>query len=152
MLEVDGMAIPFIYGSNSVCAWQVKVANNVTISPGEELIVPGKLVQRCKQSSCGIVEASENFVANHSILVGRSLVNPSNRLVPVRMMNLGSEPKTLYQDTVVGTFHPVVDIDTEPTSKTEESCNQVKLNLPAYLEELYERSSQHLSKSEQHWG
>ena len=149
VLEVDGMAIPFRDESDSMCVCQVKVANNITISPGEELIVPGKLVQRCKQSSCGIVEASENFVANHSILVGRSLVNPSNRLVPVRMMNLGSEPKTLYQDTVVGTFHPVVDIDTEPTSQTEESCNQVKLNLPAYLEELYERSSQHLSKSEQ---
>ena len=147
VLEVDGMVIPFRDENSKMRVCRLKVASTITVSPGEEMVIPGKLVQRGRQDLCGIVEPSETFVENHGMLVGKTLVNPCNKLIPLRIMNLSSEPKILYQDTVVGTFHPAIEIDDESLNETDLK-KQSSLVLPVFLNDLYERSSVHLNDRE----
>ena len=132
VLEIDGETVPYReqLGPYAIC--RVKVAETVTIHAGQEVILPGKLIRRGKHGKCGIIEPSNQFVSKHGILVGRTLVDPTNKLVPIRIMNLSTEPKTVHQDAVIGTFQPVesvselpsTDVSNSTQDKSEESCKE----------------------------
>ena len=70
--------------------------------------------------------------------MGKTLVDPSAKLIPIRIFNSGRDNLTLHPDTVVGTFQPVMEVKAEQLnpSTTQESSSQ---ELPQHLQELYER-------------
>ena len=140
-LEIDGVPIPFREEIGSVSSCRVKVASTVTIPPGEEMVLSGRLEKRGKLEKCGIVEPSDNFVSKHGLLVGKTLVDTCNKFIPVRILNLDTKPKTVFQDTVVGTFESVVEVNPTETMGNDKQVEE----LPEYLVDLYDRSCEHLS-------
>ena len=154
VLEVEGESVPYRDHVGSLIICRVKVVETVTIPAGEEAIIAGKLIKRGKHNLCGVIEPSEQFVSKTGILVGKSLVDPNNRTVPVRVMNLSEEPKTIHQDSVVGTYQPVVGINqsqSEEMLKVTEASSENKQEtcvLPEHLLGLFERSSKFLDENQ----
>ena len=62
-------------GELSIC--RVKVASDVEIPAGKEIVVPGQLIRRGKHANCGVIEPSSGFIETHGLLVGRTLVYPT---------------------------------------------------------------------------
>ena len=91
VLEIDGETIPYREHVGSVTICRVKVAETVTIPAGGETVLAGRLMRRGKHIACGIVEPSSQFVAKTGVLVGKSLVDPTNKPIPVRVMNFMKE-------------------------------------------------------------
>ena len=134
-------------GELSIC--RVKVASDVEIPAGKEMVVPGQLIRRGKHANCGVIEPSSGFIEKHGLLVGRTLVDPTRKIIPIRIMNISHESKKMHQDTVIGTFHTVNEVS-EVLSKMavdDEECQKGD-TLPDHLVDLFNRSSEHLS--EQH--
>ena len=87
----------------------------------------------------GLVEPTEDFRKSDKALVGRTLVK-TNKDIPLRLMNVSSQPKTLYEGTVIAKVSPVSEI-ASPVSGNIHS----KTEFPPYLKDLFEQSVKDLS-------
>jgi hypothetical protein len=66
-----------------------------------EIVVNGKVNDRFPiLFKVGLVEPTEDFRKSDKALVGRTLVK-TNKDIPLRLMNVSSQPKTLYEGTVI---------------------------------------------------
>ena len=77
------------------------------VPSGAEMIVRGKIDDENQYFSkipAVKVEATSNSVlTQQGILVAKALVNPSHGTVPLRLLNLSSEPQCLYQRAMAAT-------------------------------------------------
>ncbi|KAJ8032728.1 Retroviral-like aspartic protease 1 [Holothuria leucospilota] len=87
---------------------KVTLAETVTIPPGSEMILPGKIHVPCPDMKEGVVEVSTKFQEKDlGLLVAHTFVKvKTNAKVPVRVMNLQQEPVTVYEGTGLGLLHP----------------------------------------------
>ena len=90
---------------------RVVVADTVVVPASSEKIVMARTSAQTQMSACAIVECSEDFMRRRQLLVARALVNPSNKVIPVRLMNATDRPITLYEGTCVGQCEPVELVD-----------------------------------------
>ena len=149
VLEIEGETVSYRESLGCMSSCRVKVAETVTLAAGEEVVIPGRLIRRGKHSLYGLVEPSDSFVSKHGVLVGKALVDPTNKLIPIRMMNISKEPSVIYKDTVVGTYHPVESISQLPAETPQESEPVVAMDaLPDHLIDLFERSSRYLDDNQ----
>lgn len=88
---------------------RITVAETVCISPGQEIVVPGKLANKLDGTEF-IVEPCESFVKKHSIMVAKAVVNPQSHVVPIRMINVDSVPVTVYEGVTAATCEPVEEV------------------------------------------
>ena len=79
------------------------------IEPRTERIVGGRLEIGFKRNSgsTGIVEGLKTLRKNKEFCVGRSLVVPKNRDIPVRVANFTDKPIKLPTGQVIGFYHPL---------------------------------------------
>ena len=149
VLEMEGESIPYreLMGCMTVC--RVKIAETITLPAGKEVLAPGQLIRRGIHTLYGVVEPSNQFITKHGVLVGKTLVDPTNRIVPVRVMNLSKEPKTLYKDTVVGTYQPVDSISKLPSDTLQNTAFVAGDDVfPEHLVGLFERSTTFLDETQ----
>ncbi len=95
MTRWKGDAIPDTVGT-------VKLANAVTLTPGHEHIVWGKLPGNApvSQRSAILVEPSKSQSHKKTIIVGRTVASMSgDRWVPMKIMNTSDKPVTLRRNT-----------------------------------------------------
>ena len=149
-LEIEGESVPYREHVSSATVCRVKVSDTVTIPAGGEAVIAGKLIRRGKHTVCGIIEPSSQFVSKNGILVGKSLVDPCNTLIPIRVMNPSDEPKVVFRDAVVGTYQPVLEVGSASSDSSEQSDTVSKEEvLPEHLNDLFERSVEFLDEVQQ---
>jgi hypothetical protein len=68
---------------------------------------------------------------NNGLLVGRTLVK-TNKDIPLRLMNVSSQPKILYEGTVIAKINPVNEIASPVSGKIHS-----KTEFPPYLKDLF---------------
>lgn len=108
-----------------------------------------------------LFEPSPRFTAKSSLLLASAAIDVVRRVtVPLRIMNPLEEPKTVFQDTVLGTGEVCFEVSILESQGTGE-CNvrkaaasgkglegQIEEESLAHLTDLYERSSINLSEDE----
>ncbi|XP_061184899.1 uncharacterized protein LOC133192908 [Saccostrea echinata] len=124
-LDVQGDKIPCFRYSNEVSTCcRITVTENVVVPPGTEMIVPGRSTGHVNKCAA-ILEPTNTFVEKQGLMIARSLVHPSQGIVPLRILNLQDEPCKIYKNTVTATCEPVnnSDIQEKPTTVTPTSYN-----------------------------
>ena len=120
------------------------VARKVSIPPLSESIVP-VCVQVLPSCTWGILESDDRAQAlNHmdGILVGRTLVNVQNEILPLRVMNVTQTPKTIAGGSMIAKCDMTCDVSI-PAVEVEgmdDECFTARAaattDLPSHLEPL----------------
>ena len=99
-------------------------------------------------SSSGLLEGLTLFAENTSIVVGRTIVDPSKWSVPVLVSNFSQETVMIKPFSEVGMVTQISAIQsiTEPHCRT--SCTDD--SLPTHLQELLDQTSRDLDGTQQH--
>lgn len=92
---------------------KVTLAETVTIPPGSEMILPGKIHVPCPDMKEGVIEVSTKFQEKDlGLLVAHTFVKvKTNAKVPVPVMNSQQEPVTVYEGTGLGLLHPSEEVE-----------------------------------------
>jgi hypothetical protein len=146
-LRLNGHPVPVVCEHVPIVnCCRIAVASTVVLQPGSETLVPGKLVRGGFAPKVGMVEATESFLSrDRGVLVARTVVDATADEIPLRLVNLSSDPSILYQGTHVALIQPV-----EVCSQLESSGNQREeiSELSPKLEELLGRCSSDLTEEE----
>ncbi|KAL5012144.1 hypothetical protein ScPMuIL_010695 [Solemya velum] len=108
------------------------LSETVTVPARSEIIVKGSVPSLKGQKingELGVVEPHEKLVSSDRGLVARTLVK-RGEVVPMRIMNLSSEPSVLYQGTTIGSLSPIDKV------LDSEEPHQQDHDLPDHLEDL----------------
>ena len=87
----------------------VTVAETVIIPAMSEMVIPGKIDDTASLIQ-GIVESCGRQLCDGNVTLARAVVNPTEDILPLCVMNMSSEPQTLYWDTHVATCEPVASV------------------------------------------
>lgn len=142
--SVDGVQVPVFKEKHVSFCCRVAVARTVVIEPGREMIIPGKMVGRAFSPKMGMIESTNRFQHNKpGILVAKSVIDPSSRIIPLRVMNINPEPVTIYDDTHIALIQPV-DVITEDEGWYEHP----NTDFDAEMSSLLERSNPELDETQ----
>ena len=140
------------------------------IIPGNcEVILPGKLSRSMTRHRFGLVEPSVVFMETTPLIMAAGVVSPEGRTVPLRLLNPSSNSVVVDSSTVVGIYAHVdaiglqayLEAPDEPGAPDDvRGARDVHINvvtsappskqteLPPELEDMYQRSSEHLSSNQ----
>ena len=108
---MTGVVIHGVKEADSPLCCRVVVDQTVTVQPGQEFILSGRLSINRKVPPLGMIEPTPKMVHQKGILVARTLVDASGRdSVPVRILNVHHDPVILYKNTNIALLHPVDDV------------------------------------------
>jgi hypothetical protein len=85
----------------------VALGENIIVPGESEVIIRGVFKEPPVTGAMGLLEPGGNLAKRHGVIAARSVAFASDS-IPVRLMNPGSEPMTLYKGTILGTFEPCV--------------------------------------------
>jgi hypothetical protein len=85
------------YASNAKYCYGVAIQETTEVPPNSEIFISGKPRDPIFRSRVGLVELNEKLVEKNGLLVVRSIVNPEMDNIPLRIINVNSEPCTLYK-------------------------------------------------------
>ena len=89
---------------------ELEAPDSVVIPPGAEAVVPARWrAHPTWQGSCGLAELPAGQ-STPGLVVGRSLVNTGGPIVPVRVINVSTEPRTIKRGTKVADCTPVIEV------------------------------------------
>ena len=87
---------------------------SITVPPGIEMMVKGKINDEngylSHTSELVIESKTDSVLEKQGILVAKTLVNASNGFIPLRVINLNSQPQSLHIKTVAAIAEPVVSV------------------------------------------
>ena len=94
--------------------FKICLEESITVPSGMEMMVKGKISDEhgylLHASELVVESKTGSALAKQGILVAKTLVNPSNGFIPLRLINLNSQPQALYVNTVAATAEPVVSV------------------------------------------
>lgn len=135
-----GREVPVVEEKHVTFCCRVALTQTVTLEPGGEMIIPGRVLRRNSTPVRGVVEPTLQFQINKpGILVAKAYVAPTAHFVPLRVFNVNSEPITIYNRTHVALVHPA---EVVPTSQQDQGDVDKKFQEDMKL--LLERSSAEL--------
>ena len=120
---------------------RVEVAESRKVPAGHEAIIPGRITKR-NQDMTGpaLIEPIQGGgeLASKGLVLGRTLVDAGNEVVPIRVLNPGETDFELPEGMMVGMVMTaeVYDMSDDQTQDNQE--------LPSHLHDLYQRSTANL--------
>jgi hypothetical protein len=106
LMSLKGHKIQFNIQGQIGC-YRVTVSETVVMPPQSEIVVNGKVNDRFPiLFKVGLVEPTEDFRKSDKALVGRTLVK-TNKDIPLRLMNVSSQPSCLAYPVWPYHIHPV---------------------------------------------
>ena len=138
-------------GLKPVCC-RVVITETTSIPAGHEIIVQGKLIRR-QGTFTGVIENTQKFVEKHNVLIGRSIVENHNDLIPLRIMNPNNNVKVIHENTTAALLHPVKYINDDTCKSLDKCVNSISsitkeskgVELPEYLKKMYDDGCENLS-------
>ncbi|ESP03471.1 hypothetical protein LOTGIDRAFT_171408 [Lottia gigantea] len=122
---------------------------NITIPAGVEIIIPGRIheeVQNSVHGGTALIEPHPHLIAKDGLIGAHSLaVVPHNSsTVPVRIMNVSTEPVTIFKSSNIGKLSMIDQIIKDKTTKQSQ-----KQKLPGHLHDLFQRSKTKLDQNQE---
>ena len=94
--------------------FKICLDESITVPRGIEMIVKGKINDEngylSHTSELFIESKTDSVLEKQGILVAKTLVNASNCFIPLRLINLNSQPQSLHIKTVAAIAEPVVSV------------------------------------------
>ena len=121
---------------------RVVATTDVTVPPGHEAIICGRITNRQEEMpGSAIVEPMEGGgeLASTGLVLGRTLVNAKENIIPVRVLNPGHKELTVTEGTTVGLISSAQVEENEVNTNSEP-----RQDLPEHLHDLFDRSKQNL--------
>ena len=148
-LTLNGRKVPCFSLSdeaqNSCC--KISICEDVEIPPETEMIIPCLPIGNVHDKA-GVIEAHTNFIEKSGLLVAKSLISMRNEIVPLRVINLNTETKKVYRDTIVATIEPVNETEVERINSINTVETEKKDELPDHMSDLFERSCDNLNEEQ----
>jgi hypothetical protein len=156
-MHLFGTAVPCYDAKARPLSSAVRVTQTVTIDPGTECIVPGR-VNRIAVEQEGLLGPTKGFVRKHKVLVANVLVNTKdNNKVPMRLYNPGRIPVTIYKGSLAAQIQPVQEVysvgDVEQilarqATENENPESSAIYQVPEHLQAVFDESAAELSELE----
>ena len=121
-LTIDDLQLYYKEVGDTLGTCRVKVSETTEILPGEQIILPAKIVKRGHCAPYGLIESSQLFVEKSGLLIGKSLVKSQNKFVPLQVLNISDEPKIIYKDTNAALYHPIQEVVNDPLTPSHKIC------------------------------
>ena len=118
------------------------------ISPYSETLVAARITDDPLGERWGTVGPSFTAKLPPDVMVGKTLVDAQQDYVPVRVVNLSGQPRTICQGTEVASCEPVESVIHQQHDFTPDS-QVIGGDLPKHLKELYARSKEGLNAGQQ---
>ena len=143
-LKVDGTVHIFrrMDGMHRIC--RVSVAETVIVPTMSEMLIPGN-IDGAPHCTHGIVEMSDHTLCDGNLMMARTVVNPTLEVLPLRVMNLSTEPQTLWKDTHIGTCEPV----SVAATLSPEGRSHIASKLPDHVRQMSDECRDVLAPNEQ---
>ena len=123
--------------------FRIRMAETVVIPGLSEMIVPGEAGEMSHVTRA-TVEGNCQELCEGNVMVAHTLLNPSLGTLPVRVMNLSSEPQRLHAGTHIAMREPVSDvIQSHPEGPREEGGT-----FPQHVQNLMDASRDFLGPHE----
>ena len=94
--------------------FKICLDESITVPPWIEMMVKGKINDEngylSHTSELVIESKTDSVLEKQGILVAKTLVNASNGFIPLRVINLNSQPQSLHIKTVAAIAEPVVSV------------------------------------------
>ena len=132
-----------------LCA-RVVVSQTTVIPAGHETLVPGRMSTPLEAASAGIVEPVQGGgdLAKKGLILGRTLVNPTEDTVALRILNPGRQKCVLRCGSAAGHVTTVdeEDIDESPQVPHVDARQGTakEANVPSHLQDLWKRAVEDL--------
>lgn len=163
IIKFYGQEIPCISSNETEPKLTLRSVEKYVIPPMSEMLIQAFVEGNTEEATDETIlfEPSPRFTAKSSLLLASAAIDVVRRVtVPLRIMNPLEEPKTVFQDTVLGTGEVCFEVSRLGSQGTGE-CNvrkvaasgkglegQIEEESLAHLTDLYERSSINLSEDE----
>ena len=116
---------------------RVVATKNVTVPPGHEAIICGRITNRQQEEMPGsaIVEPMDGGgeLASTGLVLGRTLVNAKENIISVRVLNPGHKELTVTEGTTVGLILAAQVEENEVNTNSEP-----RKDLPEHLHDLFD--------------
>jgi hypothetical protein len=103
-LNVKSETIPCFTRKGDIKCSRISVVETVEIPPESEMIIKGRAVGPISYDSVGIVESTEHFVEQTGIFIARDVVQQNSNCIPMRVVNLNTEPVVVHKHTIAATI------------------------------------------------
>ena len=146
-MEAAGVQVPLqIQAEHSARSYRITTQNAVRVPPMSEVIVHccAEGVPDTNGAHPALIEGSE--IIDRGLLVGRTLVDCGRKAVPALVANISDKSISLPAGTLLGTCESVSSV--EEVKETPLEPVEHSRSLPAYLQDLYERSHSELNPHE----
>ena len=127
-----------------VRCYRLTAVENTLISPYSETLVAGRIMDDPLGEPWGTVGPSFTAKLPPDVMVGKTLVDAQQYYVPVRVVNLSGQPRTICQGTEVASCEPVESVIHQQHDFTPDS-QVIGYDLPEHLKDLYARSTEGLN-------
>ncbi len=145
---------------------RVAVTETTVIPPNSEQLVSGKLMTKPENEEMGVLEPREIFTRKHPVMVASTLVNPSNEIIPIRVINPTQNPVKIHKHTIAAMYHGVSEVVDPQSDENNTCCRHVnstdasvdinpapekmagKICVPDHLVELWRRSCVDLEETQ----
>lgn len=128
---------------------RVAVVEQQVVPANSEMMVTGRFIDPVWWDTIGLVVPSQKFKEAENVLVAKAIIDSSNGVVPLRVVNLSDTPCTIYSDTIIATVG-VIDESAieEQTVRQIESQTSSGVQIPEHLHDLFSRFCKELSQGE----
>lgn len=145
-LNLDGKIVECILESTLPSMFRIRVAENTTVPCGTEMIVPATVDGALPHITKGMIEC-EKLQNLNGLLLAKTIVDPCDKIVPIRVMNVTDKPQVLYENTHVATCHAINHLEVLQRETTE-TLTSDQTELPTHLQPVWESCKENLSASQ----
>ena len=149
ILRIGNTDVPMHVDNKDIRCFRVVLERAVKIPGNSEMVISAKLKTPPGKARCGTVGPTEMARKTKGIIVGQTLVDPRQKNIPVRVVNLSSSRTKLSRGTEIAVCEPVASITPLTGSSSEEQATTLEAQpVSDHLRDLYERSIDGLSQSQ----
>ena len=134
-LRIGDEYVKLTRDNQSVRSCRVIATQDFVIPPESDSILGGFVKQRGVPLSEGIVEPLKGHLRSGPIILGKALVKCNEGRVPVRVLNCGKEPLTVFKGTNLGLMCPVQCCVTDVGSSSDKDDSEVDELLAELIKE-----------------
>ena len=159
-LKWGGTCVPILNTRTVESCRRVAVATTVTIPPGEEMMVPGKVAK--DPVGLGLIEPTAKFHDRFPLMMATTLLCDAQSPLYMSIWNPGDEPVIIYGGTHIGLWTPVTEVISR-LDQTDDPIPVVRMvgstdlcaepeddwEIPEYLESMWGNSSDGLDDDQQ---
>jgi hypothetical protein len=149
-LVIGSDRVPLWTGGQGLQVCRVEMQETVQLPPHSRMWVPVKIPQHEHLAPNGFIEPSFELMGKHEVTLMAGIIQTKTDTV-VNVLNYGPDMITLHRNTCLGTCESYYEPPPSESSiiASISDCDiNTSSSLPSHLQDLFERSSTHLSESE----